>query len=126
MKGAYVLLIELKRGREISIGSLGCVRFRKGFYAYVGSAMGGIESRMLRHLRTSKKRYWHIDYLLKDGKIIEIMCISSDRKEECIIADKFRLRHVFVPGFGCSDCCCPSHLFYSPNLGDLKTTMTNN
>jgi Uri superfamily endonuclease len=126
MKGAYVLFIELKTDREIYVGRLGRIRFRKGFYAYVGSALGGVEQRVLRHLRSCKKRYWHVDYLLSEGKIIAVLCLSSERKEECILAEKFRSKHSFVPGFGCSDCGCPSHLFYSPNLGDLKTTMSNN
>ena len=115
-----MLLIRLDVGHNIQAGKLGRLRFRRGYYAYTGSAMNGIESRILRHLRSNKKTHWHIDYLLKKGKIIEIHCFSYDKKEECRIAEKFQKRFPSVPGFGCSDCKCSSHLFYSTRLADLR------
>jgi Uri superfamily endonuclease len=120
MKGAYVLLIRLDSTQVIRIGKLGRMRFRRGYYAYVGSAMNGIESRILRHLSKGKKMHWHIDYLLRKGKIVEIHCFSSGSREECRIADKFLKRFPSIAGFGCSDCKCSSHLFYSPRLSDLR------
>jgi len=120
MKGAYVLLIWLETDQIIRIGKLGRLRFRKGYYAYVGSAMSGIGPRILRHLSRDKKTHWHIDYLLKKGKIVEIHCFSSGRREECRIAEKFQEHFPSIPGFGCSDCKCSSHLFYSPRLSDLR------
>jgi len=120
MKGAYVLFIRLDVGRNIQIGRLGRFCFTRGYYAYVGSAMNGIESRILRHLRSNKKTHWHIDYFLRKAKIIEVHCFSSDKMEECRIAQKFQKRFLSVEGFGCSDCKCSSHLFYSPRLSDLR------
>ena len=120
MKGAYVLFIRLEWGQVIQIGKLGRLRFRRGYYAYVGSALNGIGPRILRHLCSNKKMHWHIDYLLRKGKIVEIHCFSSDKKEECRIAEKFQKRFPSVPGFGCSDCKCSSHLFYSTRLADLR------
>ena len=40
-KGTYVLIIALDSDREIAVGALGTLFFRKGRYCYVGSAMGG-------------------------------------------------------------------------------------
>ena len=60
--GIYVLLIELTRCRRIRIGHLGVTEFQPGFYAYVGSAMGGLTARVARHLRPlcRKRPHWHI------------------------------------------------------------------
>ncbi len=65
-KGIYVLVIFVREFLEMSIGSLGIVRLTPGYYIYIGSAMnlGGLRSRITRHLnRNKKKKYWHIDYL---------------------------------------------------------------
>jgi sugar fermentation stimulation protein A len=51
MGGVYILLIALPREETIPVGKLGPIRFPEGFYAYVGSAMNGLESRVTRHLR---------------------------------------------------------------------------
>ena len=42
MKGSYVLLVGLPEEQTIAVGGLRDVRFLRGYYAYVGSAMGGI------------------------------------------------------------------------------------
>jgi len=39
MKGAYCLVIELKKNSSIKIGALGTIKFKKGLYCYVGSAL---------------------------------------------------------------------------------------
>ena len=111
MKGSYVLLIELEEDTTIKVGKLGNIFFKKGFYAYVGSALNGIEQRIQRHIRKNKKIHWHIDYLLNYAKIKDAFYRESNEKEECNIANKFgKLESVY--GFGCSDCECKSHLFY--------------
>ncbi|RLF60544.1 MAG: GIY-YIG nuclease family protein, partial [Thermoplasmata archaeon] len=69
MKGSYVLIINLKKEKEIEIGRLGRILFNKGYYAYVGSGLNNLEKRVGRHLRKNKKKKWHIDYLLEEGKI---------------------------------------------------------
>ena len=120
MKGSYILLIEVEDDRKIEIGKLGKLKFQKGFYAYVGSAMAGIESRVKRHLRAEKRLHWHIDYLLEGAVIRGVICMESERKEECEIAAKFEKRFMSVGGFGCSDCGCRSHLFFSPSIEDLR------
>ncbi len=64
-KGSYVLLIKILEEQTITIGSLQAVHFPGGYYAYVGSAMGGFKSRLNRHLKVEKSPRWHIDYLLQ-------------------------------------------------------------
>ena len=113
MKGSYILLIEIKENKSIQIGKLGNINFKKGFYAYIGSALNGLEQRINRHLRNDKKKHWHIDYLLQFGKIIDVYYNDSGSKEECDLAKKFEEKLVLIPDFGCGDCNCKSHLFYS-------------
>jgi len=112
MKGSYILLIELKNDTTIRIGKLGKRQFDKGCYLYVGSALNSLEQRINRHLRSDKKLYWHIDYLLKHAKISSVFYRESDNREECVIAKALNENLSPVIGFGCSDCKCNSHLFY--------------
>lgn len=112
-KGAYILIIENKKDCRVRVGSLGSIKFEKGLYAYVGSAMNGLEARIKRHLSKNKKTFWHIDYFLKNRnvKIKEVYYKVSDVKEECKIAKKVSQHGKSIKDFGCSDCRCGSHLF---------------
>ena len=116
MNGSYILLIELKENMIIKIGKLRDIRFKKGFYAYIGSALKGLEQRINRHFRSNKKKYWHIDYLLNYGKIVNVFYNESNIKEECNFVKKFEKNLIFIPNFGCSDCKCKSHLFYGSKI----------
>lgn len=117
MKGSYILLIHLNQDRSLQVGKKHILLFKKGYYVYVGSALNGIEQRIHRHLRSKKRIHWHIDYLLKYGKIKHVFYKESRRKEECEIAAFFARKLASIKGFGCSDCRCKSHLFY----GSQKT-----
>jgi len=64
VKESYVILIQLSEGQTITIGSLHKCRFSFGYYAYVGSAMGGAKSRLNRHLKENKRPRRHIDSFL--------------------------------------------------------------
>lgn len=112
MKGSYLLLIELKKDTQISIGKLGKKHFNKGYYVYVGSALNNIEKRILRHIGKNKKIFWHIDYFLSYGKIVKAFYKENNIKEECKIAENLDKSLSPIIGFGCSDCKCKSHLFY--------------
>ena len=57
----YVLIIQVADQCAITIGALGELIFKKGFYAYVGSAQSNFNQRIKRHLRKEKKLFWHID-----------------------------------------------------------------
>ncbi|MBC7081753.1 MAG: GIY-YIG nuclease family protein [Thermoplasmatales archaeon] len=111
MKGTYILIIEIDKDKKIRVGKRG-IYFKKGYYAYVGSAMNSIEKRLERHLRKDKKKRWHIDYLIEKGKIKKIFYKESKIKEECDIAKKLGVFEI-IPKFGSSDCKCKSHLFYN-------------
>ena len=113
MKGSYTLLIELPEEQTITIGSLKAIYFPRGYYAYVGSAMGGFKSRLNRHLKSNKKPHWHIDYLLEKASISEIILCETNDRVECTIAQALNGQFDSIPGFGSSDCKCRSHLFFA-------------
>lgn len=118
--GSYILIILLDRRRAISVGALGTVVFEAGAYAYVGSALRGLDARIDRHLRDEKKLHWHIDYLLQHAEIVDVVRVYTDQRLECRIAAPLCDRLPRVDGFGCSDCSCPSHLFGPERLSALK------
>lgn len=109
MKGTYLLLIEVKKNARIKVGKLGYVSFKKGYYCYVGSAVGNsanIPNRILRHLKKKKKKHWHIDYLLSKPyvKIKGLFIFPEKRKEEEISHKIGRMADSTIKGFGSSDC----------------------
>lgn len=112
MKGIYVLIIQLERPTSVSVGALGRLRFRRGLYAYVGSAQRGLEARIRRHLRKKKNRFWHIDYLLDSpaAQIAKVFIRNAGKTQECRIAEMLGKKGMPILGFGCSDCRCKSHL----------------
>ena len=114
MTGSYCLLVYCGKSQLIKVGRLGEIEFKKGYYLYVGSALKGIESRVCRHLRNSKKVFWHIDYLLaaSEVEVSSIYYIESSKKLECDVSKKVEVIAMPVEGFGSSDCSCISHLFY--------------
>ena len=113
MKGSYILLIELEQAIQIEVGSLGLLQLDAGYYAYVGSAVSGLDSRIQRHLSSNKKRFWHIDYLLDHAQVLAVAKIPSCQRLECQIADLLANKRLPIPHLGCSDCSCQSHLFYA-------------
>ncbi|UCD03930.1 MAG: GIY-YIG nuclease family protein [Candidatus Woesearchaeota archaeon] len=121
MKGIYLLLINLNKDIKIKVGSLGNLNFRKGGYIYVGSAQNNLRSRINRHARKIKKKFWHIDYLIsnKNAEVADVFYKEAGKKEECKTAKELSRLFIPVQNFGCSDCTCCSHLlfitkFYKP------------
>lgn len=125
-KGTYTLMITVSDELEVNVGRLGVKTFLPGCYIYTGSALGkgatSLPNRLARHLKTVKKRHWHIDYLLanKNVSIEAIVIISSKEKLECkvnqFIRDQTKAKAP-IPKFGASDCPnrCKSHLLYCRN-----------
>lgn len=114
-RGVYVLWLYLAGERELQVGALGRHRLPSGYYAYVGSAQGGVVRRLRRHARKVKPLHWHIDYLRVYAALVRAAAAEVGREYECALAEALRRAPgatVVVPGFGSSDCRCAAHLFY--------------
>ena len=140
MKGTYCLIIGNYKTSSLKIGNLyEDHKFKKGFYVYIGSAMNSLVPRLNRHLSDEKKMHWHIDYLLKspdchiidyllkspDCHIRDILFNISDKKIECDLAEIISKDGEEIPGFGCSDCSCSSHLIYFKRKRDALASTRN-
>jgi len=108
----YVVLTYMPRRTALIVGSLGTVRFERGWYAYVGSAARARRARVARHLATGKPLRWHADYLfaafparrawLVDGALAE--CELAGGLAGLPGAERRPVR------FGAGDCRCAGHL----------------
>jgi Uri superfamily endonuclease len=119
--GIYTLVLSLDSEMNITVGRLGRIFFPRGYYAYTGSARGpGGLKRVERHLEIQKgvrrARRWHIDYLLPETRFQEAVITHTIKDLECSIARKIGERLLPIPGFGCTDCRCVSHLHFSEDL----------
>ena len=113
--GVYHLLIHLPQNTGIVVGKLGTFHFASGYYVYTGSALGGLESRIARHLRSKKRLHWHIDYLLQYGCVVDVFTHQTTERLECQFNERILSMpdsRIPVKGFGASDCNCASHLAY--------------
>ena len=119
VNGIYVLVVSVSKDINVNVGALGSVNFERGLYAYVGSAQNNLEKRIERHLRKTKRKFWHIDYLLDDAnvEVLNVFHKKAGRLEECKIARKISNVGISIEGFGSSDCKCKSHLF---KIGDYQ------
>ncbi len=141
----------MRKSRDIRVGKLGRLHFKRGYYAYVGSARGsGGHKRVARHFNVARgknrTRKWHIDYLLPHSEAICAVFSPTDEALECVVAKVIgkTLRKFYqkplrrftsqtrmptgirgycasrsfgfsaaIKGFGCSDCSCETHLFFT-------------
>lgn len=115
-KGVYCLIFENQDCR-LEIGKKGEFSFSAGFHIYVGSALGsGGLKRVIRHIELfrnkDRKPRWHVDYinLNPSFRLVSAICAVTSAGLECPLASK--IGGDTVPGFGCTDCKCVSHLFY--------------
>jgi len=113
----YCLCISVEEQTQIKVGALGELTFQRGKYVYIGSALNRIRPRVLRHINNSLGKgnvtHWHIDYLLREPKVSvrTVYLKYTEDKEECKLAESGSQHGEPIPGFGCSDCRCVSHLF---------------
>jgi sugar fermentation stimulation protein A len=111
-RGSYLVILGLKRNRTLSVGRLGEVVFRRGFYIYVGSAMANLSQRIERHRRLRKAHHWHIDELRAVADFHSVLAIRSSERLECEISKSLSMISEWdIPGFGSTDCSCRTHLF---------------
>jgi len=117
--GTYVLMIGVGEPLRIVPGRLGAFDLPAGLYAYVGSAhgAGGLRARVGRHLRAGKKVHWHVDALTALAQVVEVWASASAERVECEWARALAAlpgAEEPIPGFGASDCACPTHLLRLP------------
>jgi Uri superfamily endonuclease len=114
--GTYALFLDCPETREVEVGRLGRIIFEAGTYIYVGSAFGpgGVEARVGRHLRQQKRSHWHIDYVKHLMHAHRAVITHDAQHWEHVWAGLVSQQEGAwtVEGFGCSDCRCPSHLYY--------------
>jgi len=127
-KGIYTLILSLRKSTSQEVGRLGILHLKGGYYAYTGSARGsGGFKRINRHLNVlhgrNMTRKWHIDHLLPITSFRCVVASSTDQDLECAVAKGIGLACEPVPGFGCTDCSCTSHLHFSSGCEDLLDTV---
>lgn len=115
-RGTYVLVFRVAPEISTRFGEL------LGGYCYVGSAMGpgGISARVGRHLRERKVLKWHIDHITASPSFDPVAVYATSDPVECFVASSLARSHRGIPGFGCSDCRCASHLFAVEDPGQLE------
>lgn len=115
--GTYALILHDRSNASVQVGRWGLLNIQPGFYLYIGSAFGpgGVRARVSRHCRKSKAKRWHVDYLREHADLIEVWYSHCTRHLEHEWAAAFLGMDGVAPveGFGCSDCECRSHLFFS-------------
>ncbi len=120
-KGYYTLIMRIQSSTELYIGSLGRQAIDKGYYIYIGSAMGrgGIKQRVKRHLLKQKTKKWHIDYItsLPHTKVLYVItiCTLEENKEEEISQKLSKKLIPYIKKFGATDKKSYTHLFKCPS-----------
>lgn len=135
MKGAYVLLMHIGRPVTARTGSLGRLHFGKGVYAYVGSALNGVEPRISRHLsKRNENMHWHIDYPTSSpyASVEYVIMGETSKGIECKVSKAIASKQFSneVPAFGSSDCNCNSYLYrldatIDESLQEMKKTFSS-
>jgi len=127
--GCYVLVVCVELPCWIKAGKLSEREFEKGLYLYIGRAKRNLRGRLARHLRAEKKLFWHIDYLLQQAFIEKIWCRLAYFDECRIFSSILKVcgkTCLAIPGFGASDCRCPSHLIqYSGERSFLACSLNS-
>ncbi|ACM24098.1 GIY-YIG nuclease family protein [Thermotoga neapolitana] len=109
MKGTYILLLKLEKSVTLKHGKK-TSQLKPGYYAYVGSAMGGFSKRIPRYFLGPQKKHWHIDHLLDHAKIAGLVMFHGKRLEEKI-AGVLSSYFEGIEGFGASDLDVKTCLF---------------
>ena len=117
------MVLRLPLHRNIAVGKMGLVEFPRGYYIYFGSALGGLEARVARHLRQEKKNHWHADYLSAVVPWTQAWQLADGQRWECVWARSAAAAPGVsrpAPGFGSSDCRCGSHLVRLDNVKQVR------
>ena len=115
--GTYAVIFQCLSKARQQVGQLGVVSLREGYYVYVGSAFGpgGVKARVSHHYRHTINPNWHIDYLRRLLRPVGVWFTYDHRRLEHRWAKVFFKMNTMSSfrGFGCSDCACYSHLFFT-------------
>jgi Uri superfamily endonuclease len=125
--GVYTLMLFVSTEVTLTIGKLGKQTFPCGYYTYTGSALGkgatNLKHRIARHLRKTKKLFWHIDFLLANPNVSvkAVIVAETNKRMECTVNSHLKdISGAKIPfnGFGASDCKknCKSHLLFFPEI----------
>ena len=122
--GTYALILANDSVQVVTVGQLGPLILRPGWYVYVGSAQGpgGLAARVGRHIQIEKKRRWHIDYVRPHAELREVWFTYGSGRLECQWAQAFATMpkaELPFPRFGSSDCRCAAHLIWLPRRPSL-------
>ena len=111
-RGDYLAILHLPEEKDIIIGKKGLVHFPRGYYVYVGSAKKNLDQRMAHHRHLRKRKHWHMDYLRAEAEWVGILPVRTSFDLEHDLAQAVSsIADWTIPGFGCTDCACSSHLF---------------
>jgi len=126
LPGTYALIFLSSRERQLTIGKLGTLQLKPGFYIYIGSAFGpgGLKARIAHHCKKARRPHWHIDYLGPFLHLAEIWYTYDPVHREhqwTQILSATRGASVALAGFGSSDCRCKAHLFFRNSRPSIKT-----
>lgn len=118
LPGTYALVLYCRINKKVEVGKLGFISLIPGYYIYVGSAFGpgGLRARVHRHIRESKKKHWHLDYIKGFTQPIEIWYSYEPEIREHQWAEIIKMgshSQILMKGFGSSDCSCTTHLFFT-------------
>jgi Uri superfamily endonuclease len=121
--GTYALILQNRSSAQVQIGRWRRIDLEPGYYIYIGSAFGpgGVQARVLRHCRRTKRKHWHIDYLRPLMHPVGAWYSHETRRLEHRWAQLLGDMNGISPvqGFGCSDCRCYSHLFQTSETPDF-------
>lgn len=115
--GTYIVVLKSEQAKTIQIGKLAQLNIQKGYYVYIGSAMGpgGVTARLKHHRKVSTRPHWHLDYLRAETAFYNAYALHSPERKECgwaAVMAKTEAVSEPMKGFGSSDCKCNTHLFY--------------
>ena len=115
--GTYALIMTSTDSRRLSIGRLGCLALRTGWYVYVGSAFGpgGLRARLAHHRKVAARPHWHVDYLRLHVPLTGVWYTHDPARREhqwAGVLHQLTGADLPLPGFGSSDCGCSSHLVH--------------
>jgi Uri superfamily endonuclease len=114
--GTYALILSCTSEARIQVGCLGTMQLQRGYYVYLGSALGpgGLCARVAHHQKPSSRPHWHIDYLRAHTQVYRVWFSYSEKRREhqwARVTQTLTGAKVPLLGFGASDCDCRSHLY---------------